>query len=74
MLTQNNTTQSPVLAHTSKTDRMLQDKFDKLTTKKLVEIPFELREVFVEYCQVRNVFPCGGLITDDNAIQYFYLD
>lgn len=71
MLTQN-TTQSQ--NHADQLHRMLQDKFNTITTNKLVTIPMEYREEFVGYCQARNVYPCGGAINDDNTIQHFYLD
>lgn len=52
----------------------MENMFQELKTKKQVRVPVQQRETFVNYCKARDIYPAGGLMTDNNEYQFFYID
>lgn len=52
------------------------DDFQELKNSKIVLLPVEVINPFIEYCSVRNVHPCGGALVQTSGgsmLQYLYL-
>ena len=52
------------------------DDFQELKNSKIVLLPVAVINSFVEYCNARNVHPCGGSLVQTSGgslLQYLYL-
>lgn len=52
------------------------DDFQELKNYKIVLLPVEVINPFIEYCNAQNVHPCGGALVQTlggSMFQYLYL-